>query len=114
MRAFQNLLGVVVLLASVAGCGTDFASKVSCQTDSDCTKAAGKLFEADASVDLLPVCCPESGGMKSCVLPVVGCDTGYRYLTAKPGYGECVATVMCPMPPSDMSTPPDMRTAGTD
>jgi hypothetical protein len=42
-------------------------------------------------------CC---GG--SCVLSSVGCDSGWRYLTVEPGYGECVATSLCA--PLDMST----------
>jgi hypothetical protein len=114
MRALQNLMGVVVLLASVAGCGTDIASKTVCSQDSDCMKSSGNLFEADASVDFLPKCCTEAGGMKVCVLPVVGCDSGYRYLTSQPGYGDCVPAPMCPMAPADMTMPPPVDMSGTD
>src|SRR5262245_23869454 len=106
MRAPSTLLAIASLVLAV-GCGTDIAGKITCSADKDCRDKAASLFEADASVDLLPLCCSNV-----CVLPSVGCDSGLRYLNSKPGYGECTGSaVSCPVPP-DMSTPPDLMSGG--
>ena len=89
-----------ILFVSIvtAGCGDDLQSKVTCSDDSACRTKAGTIFADDAGVDSLPRCC---GG--TCVLPAGGCDSGFRYLTSAPGYGECVAMPSCPAPAADMS-----------
>ena len=102
MRALHKILGfssVFVLAAAIAGCGNDIAKTTSCQTQADCLTAAGSLYDPDASVDFLPQCCANV-----CVVPSVGCDSGYRYLNGAPLVGECVAAPMCPARP-DMSEP---------
>jgi hypothetical protein len=86
----RSLIAAAVLL--LAGCGNDLAP-VSCSSGSDCILPSMSLFLSRVE------CC---GG--SCVLASVGCDSGWRYLTMEPGYGECVAASVCA--PLDMSLPP--------
>jgi hypothetical protein len=100
MRAFNRtlaLLSGIALSLVVAGCGQDFQGKTSCSSNNDCLAKASTLFSDAAPVDdsLLPMCCSQV-----CVLPSGGCDTGYRYLTSDPGYGDCVKEdPMCPALP---------------
>lgn len=112
MRALQTLLGllsVVTLTAALSGCGSDVASKIMCNTGDDtaCLKAGGSLFDQDASVFALPQCC--SG---VCVMASPGCDTGFRYLTSQPSFGECATMVMMCKTAPDMSALPDMVEVG--
>jgi hypothetical protein len=97
MRILNRVLGlasVLFLATALGGCGTDVSSKVMCSDASGCIKAAGNLFAGDASVDLLPQCCTGF-----CVMPSMGCESGFRYLTSTPGFGDCAAEPMCPAPP---------------
>jgi hypothetical protein len=104
MRALNRVLSLlsVVALVSVAGCGSDVASKLMCSDDATCLKASGSLYsDVDASVDQLPRCCNSV-----CVVMSLGCDKGFRYLTSQPGLGDCVAEPMCKLPPvQDLSMP---------
>jgi hypothetical protein len=105
MRALHRLFGVTsafVLAATLAGCGHDVAKTTSCTTQDDCIKAGGNLFTLDGSTDFFPQCCASL-----CVVPSVGCESGYRYLNGAPLVGDCVPEPMCPVQP-DMSEPPDM------
>jgi hypothetical protein len=97
----NRLLVVFTLL--VAGCGQDITSSVSCSTDSDCRTPdkTGTLFQDGGDPAFLPVCCD-----KICALPAGGCESGYRYLTSEPSYGNCIADPMClPLTVPDMSMP---------
>jgi hypothetical protein len=112
MRALSWSLTLLVAV-TLGGCASDIQAKVMCSTDTECFHSAGTLYsdvDVDASADLLPRCC---AGF--CVVPSLGCDEGFRYLTHDPnnepagGYGECVASPMCPVPPQpDLSEPADM------
>jgi hypothetical protein len=103
MRAFKSALGIVAVL-SVIGCGD--VNNLTCNVDQDCRNQTGTLFQ-DGSADLLPICCAVGGATaKMCALPAGGCDSGYRYMTDAPGYGDCIAAPMCPAPPADMTVPP--------
>jgi hypothetical protein len=87
----------------LSGCPEDFQGKISCSTNNDCTSKTGTLFSDASAPEFLPMCC--SG---QCVLPAGGCETGFRYLTNEPAYGECVAEdPMCPAPP-DMAMEEEM------
>src|SRR3954453_2839422 len=102
MRALYKVLSlgsVFALAAVLTGCGNDIAKTTSCSSQADCLKAAGALYSADASVDFLPQCCASL-----CVVPSVGCESGYRYLNGAPLVGEGVAAPMCPARP-DMTMP---------
>ncbi len=105
MRVLNKTLGLlsgIGLSLMVAGCGQDFAGKISCKSDEECQKQTGTLFTDASDPALYAVCCSNV-----CVLPSGGCDTGYRYLDNDPGYGDCVAEdPMCPvMPMPDLSMP---------
>ena len=107
MRILNRVLGlasVLFLATALAGCGSDISSKVMCSDASSCLKTAGNLFAGDASVDLLPQCC---AGF--CVMPSMGCDSGFRYLTSAPAFGDCVAEPMC-----QATTTPDLGTPQGD
>jgi hypothetical protein len=99
-----SLLSAVTLAAGLAGCGSDVASKIMCDSAASCLKASGSLYsDVDASVDQLPQCCSNV-----CVVASLGCDHGFRYLTSQPGLGDCVATdPMCPA-----QAKPDLGTGG--
>jgi hypothetical protein len=128
MRASISTLSLIVFVSLVAGCGTDIASKVTCGSSKDCLTAAGTLFAADASVYGLPVCCNDSGGGGMvCLLPINtdptlanpnGCDSGFRYLTSEPSFGDCVpmfsGTNSCMVPTPPPPPPPDMSGTETD
>jgi hypothetical protein len=104
MRVLKTLLSlssVAVLLGALSGCGEEVKQTVSCGSQADCLKAAGTLFDPDASATFLPNCC---GGV--CIVYSVGCDSGQRYLNSTPQVGDCVPTPMCPPQVfPDMSTP---------
>lgn len=85
------LVAIALLLAA---CGDNLAH-VQCTSGADCILPSMSLFLSRVE------CC---GG--SCILASVGCDSGWRYLTVEPGYGECVATTMCGA--LDMSIPRDL------
>lgn len=118
MRAlYRNLalISVVLVGGAMSGCGSDISSKVMCAKDGDCLKLMGTLLEPDAAVGTFPQCC---AGF--CMIPSLGCDTGYRFLTVDPnnapggGFGECVpAPSMC-TPPDLGTTPPDMASSMGD
>jgi hypothetical protein len=90
----------MTLALTVMGCGSDVASKIMCNDQAACLKVAAPLFvDRDASVGALPECCAQV-----CVLPTLSCDSGFRYLTSQPGYGDCVGgSAQCIVPP-DMTT----------
>ncbi len=94
-RLSLHLATFVVLCAAfgLAGCGEDFNDRVSCATASDCGLPTD-MTERE--------CC---GGFCMSVAP--GCDSGYRYITSEPGFGDCVVAPMCAAKP-DMSVPIDM------
>jgi hypothetical protein len=79
----MRLLLAIAIGLVFAGCGNSLAH-VSCSANADCLAPAMSLSASRVE------CC---GG--SCVLASVGCDSGWRYLTVEPGYGECVSTAMC-------------------
>jgi len=79
--------------AVLAGCGEDFNDRVSCTTPADCGLPTD-MTERE--------CC---GGF--CMAVSAGCESGYRYITSEPGYGDCVVAPMCAAKP-DMSIPMDM------
>jgi hypothetical protein len=108
LKALLGLLSVVTLTAALSGCGNDVASKIMCNEGDDaaCMKAGAALFDVDASVSALPRCCT---GV--CVLSSPGCDSGYRFLTSMPSFGDCAPMVMCKAGP-DMSVPRDMTEVG--
>ncbi len=95
------------------GCGSDINAKITCTADIDCLKASKNLFDVDASADFLPVCCSNT-----CVVPGIGCDSGYRYLVSAPAVGECAVEPMCVAKPDvDMAQPQkdeDMSEQPTD
>jgi hypothetical protein len=105
MRALNKFLGITsifVLAAAVTGCGNDIAKSVACSTQTDCLTLAGT--PADASVNTIPQCCASL-----CVLPTVGCDSGFRFLNGVAMGGDCVAAPMCPaVVHPDMAEPGDM------
>jgi len=82
---------------SLSGCREDFNDRVSCTTAADCG------FPTDMTER---ECC---GGF--CMAAVggggSGCDSGYRYITSEPGFGDCVVAPMC-TPHPDLSVPIDM------
>jgi hypothetical protein len=100
MRAFTRLLGLVVFTLT-ASCNNT-AGSLSCTTDTDCRTAGrlGGLFPDGSAPELFPVCCDSV-----CALPAGGCDSGFRYLTDGPGYGDCITDPMCVLPAGDMSMP---------
>ena len=110
-----SLVGLLVAAAVSGGCGSDINAHVACNTTMDCTTLGfnSGLFDKDASVDFLPQCCTSL-----CLVPSLGCDSGYRYLIAAPAVGECApasATTACMTPPppdlamaEDLASPPDM------
>jgi hypothetical protein len=81
----------IAIALGLGGCGNSLAH-VSCSATADCVAPAMSLAASHVE------CC---GG--SCVLSSVGCDSGWRYLTVEPGYGECVSVAVCA--PLDMSLP---------
>lgn len=109
MRAMRLLaLASLVLCA----CGSEVATKIMCSGPSDqatCIRALdgggdmGKFLDFDASVAVLPQCCDNL-----CVVPATGCDSGFRYVTSLPGFGECVAAPMCPAMGQDLAIPADL------
>jgi hypothetical protein len=107
MRALNKFLGITsifVLAAAVTGCGNDIAKSVACSTQTDCLTFAGTAYAPDASAMFLPQCCAAL-----CVVPSVGCDSGYRYLNGVSMVGDCVAAPMCPaVVHPDMAEPGDM------
>jgi len=118
MRALNRTLALVsVLLAggAISGCGSDIASKVMCAKDIECQALMGTLLEPDAAVGTFPQCC---AGF--CMIPSLGCDTGYRYLTVDPnnapggGFGKCVAAPSMCMPPDLGTGPVDMAQSQSD
>jgi hypothetical protein len=106
MRALNRTIALLSVALLWAGCGGDVKSKVMCSSDTDCIM--GLMCDTDASVGAPPQCC---AGV--CVIPTLGCDQGYRYVTFDKGnapycgYGDCVAEPMCP-PIPDMRAPPDL------
>jgi hypothetical protein len=111
MRALHRLFGLssaFALAAALTGCGTDIAKTVSCSTAADCIKAGGTLFAPDGSPDFMPQCCADL-----CVVPSVGCESGFRYLNGVPTVGDCVVAPMCPVQP-DLSAPEDMLSPAGD
>jgi hypothetical protein len=114
MRALQHLVVLFgfALSLSAAGC-SDVNQQVSCSDDSSCVMLAGNLVPTDDGGTAGPArCC---GGI--CVLPSLGCDSGYRYLTSAPAYGKCVAMSSCSEQPRDLSmsqSPADMAKGSTD
>ncbi len=104
MRALYrsiSLVSLVLIGGALSGCGSDVQSKVMCNDDSTCLMMMGTLLEPDANASLFPRCCSSV-----CVVPSLGCDSGFRYLTVDPnnaphgGFGNCVMDPMC--------IPPDM------
>ena len=96
-------IALAVLLC--AACGSDVAIKITCNDQATCIRALdggdlGKFLDFDASVAVLPQCCNNV-----CVAPANGCDSGFRYVTSLPGYGECVAAPMCPEMGQDLEAP---------
>jgi len=92
------------------GCGDEVLAQKSCDTDDDCLKIAGDVYDQDSGVGSPPACCN-----KVCVVESSGCDTdqygcSYRFLTTLPGYGQCVEEPMCPAPSNDE----DMTVVTTD
>jgi len=78
--------------AMLGGCGDDFNDRVACSVPSDCGLPAD-MTERE--------CC--SG---FCVALAPGCDSGYRYITSEPGFGDCAVSPMCKVSP-DLSVPLD-------
>jgi hypothetical protein len=95
LSSLSLLVGALGLvgLAGLGGCGEDFNDRVSCTTANDCGLPTD-MTERE--------CC---GGFCMSVAP--GCDSGYRYITSEPGFGDCVVAPMCAVKP-DMSIPIDM------
>jgi hypothetical protein len=101
LKTFLSLMSVAVLAGGIAGCGTDVKKSVSCSSAADCLTTAGSLFEMDASVETLPMCC---GGV--CIVYSVGCESGQRFLNSTPQVGDCTPAAMCPAQVfPDMSMP---------
>ena len=103
MRLLNVSLWLVLATVS-AGCEDDVSMTTTCKVDSECLPLAGDLVDVDASPSTAPQCCNNI-----CLMPAGGCESGYRYLTSKPTYGDCVVEPMCPgAMPVDMSvvTPP--------
>ena len=101
MRILKALLSLMSLVILVSGCGTDVAKTVSCSSAADCFTKANGLFEGDASVETLPMCC---GGV--CIVYSVGCESGQRFLNSTPQVGDCTPAPMCPAQVfPDMSMP---------
>jgi hypothetical protein len=102
----MRVLATAALL--LAACGSDVATKITCagpQDQATCIQILdggdmGKFLDFDASAGVLPQCCDNL-----CVVPATGCDSGYRYVTSLPGFGECVAAPMCPEMGQDLSQP---------
>jgi hypothetical protein len=92
----MRLLFAAMLL--LGACGDNLAH-VSCASAADCAASSTLVPQTRAE------CC---GG--SCVVPSVGCDSGWRYLIVGPGYGECAAITLCGAP--DMSVPIDLAPRG--
>lgn len=95
-RISMSLVTLTCVFA-LSGCGEDYNDRVSCTTAEDCG------FPTDMTDR---ECC---GGF--CMAAIggggSGCDSGYRYITSEPGFGDCVVAPMCPVQP-DMSVPIDM------
>ncbi len=95
--AYLTRLALLAVLAGggvLTGCGDDYNNHVACTTAAECGLPTD-MTTAE--------CC---GGF--CMAVSAGCDSGYRFLTTEPGFGECVVDPMCPAPPADMAVPIDM------
>jgi hypothetical protein len=112
----MSLLRPILLLALAGSACSSVKGQVSCSSDGDCltaantgTGGASPLFPDGAAMNA-PVCCNNT-----CVLPVnPGCDSGFRYLTSAPGYGDCVPAgpiEMCIGTP-DLGIPVDLAGSG--
>jgi hypothetical protein len=109
MRATKQILtlaSVIGLSFLLSACGDNVSKKVSCTDSKSCVSKSSSLFIDGGDPALWPVCC---GGF--CILPSAGCDSGERYMTSGPTYGECTEMPLCastdmamPQPTVDMSS----------